>query len=152
MVTSRTPTKPFTKSNGHGRRGAGSSASANIGCLFVEASKGLSTDELKQELIDAADAEGMKFGLRITSLRNRLSGALGALAGAFGRRGGGGPSSSGRLVGDPISIYKVHVPDGREEPVRGCEFVAFDIRSLRRIIAAGKDQAVHNSLGGITPA
>ena len=151
MVTSRTPTKSFAKSNGHGRRGSGSTASAAIGCLFVESSKGESPQELKQELIDAADAEGLKFGLRITNLQNRAGLGLGGFPGGIGRRGGGGGGPP-RLVGDPISIYKVYVADGREEPVRGCEFVALDMRSLRRIIAAGKANTVHNSFGGAVPA
>jgi predicted Zn-dependent protease len=146
LVTSRAPSKFFAKSNGHGRRGGGSSATPAIGCLFIESTKGATQEELKQELLDAADAEGLKFGLRVTHLRNRAASSAG-FPGGFARRGAEGGSSS-RLVGDPISLYKVHVPDGREEPVRGCEFVDLDVRSLRRIIAAGKDQTVHNSVGG----
>jgi TldD protein len=149
MVTSRTPTKYFTRSNGHGRRGGGSTASSSIGCLYVESNKGATAEELKQELIDAADADGLKFGLRITNLQNRSGGGLSALAAALGRRGGGFSQSR---VGDPIAIYKVFVADGHEEPVRGCEFVGLDVRSLRRIIAAGKDQTVHNTFGGTSPA
>jgi hypothetical protein len=147
QVTSRTPTKDFARSSGHGRRGAGAGASAAIGCLFVESSKGATAEELKQELIDAAEAEGLKFGLKVTSLQNRaLSGFTGFAGG--GRRGGpGGGGGATRLVGDPIAIYKVHVADGREEPVRGCEFVGLDVRSLRRIIAAGKTSSVHNTTG-----
>jgi hypothetical protein len=147
MVTSRSPSKSFAKSNGHGRRGIGSAASASIGCLYVESSKGESPEELKKELIDAADSEGLKFGLRITSLQNRAT----FLAGGFGGRRGVGGAGAARLVGDPISIYKVYVADGREEPVRGCEFVALDVRSLRRIIAAGKEQTVYNTVGGASP-
>jgi predicted Zn-dependent protease len=143
MVAARTPTKSFGKSTGHGRRGVGSATNATIGCLFVESNKGASPEELKQELIDAADADGLEFGLRITHLQNR-AGPTG-----FGRRGGSGPA---RLVGDPISIYKVFVKGGREEPVRGCEFVALDVRSLRRIVAAGKNQTVHNNFGGVGAA
>jgi hypothetical protein len=150
MVTSRTPTKFFAKSNGHGRRGGGSSANPAIGCLYIESNKGASPEELKQELIDAADAEGLKFGLRVTNLQNRSAGLPG-FAGGFGRRGGGIGGGPGRIVGDPISIYKVYVADGREEPVRGCEFVGLDVRNLRRIIAAGKDQTAHNTFGGTAP-
>lgn len=150
MATSRTTEKPFVKSNGHGRRGSGSTASAAIGCLYVEASKGESPLELKKELIDAADAEGLKFGLRITSLQNRSGLVLGGFAGGFGRRGGG--PGGGVSVGDPIAIYKVYVEDGREEAVRGCRIDSLDMRSLRRIIAAGKTQTVYNTIGGGSPA
>lgn len=145
MVTSRAPTKQFAKSNGHGRRGGGASARAAIGCLYIESSKGESPEELKKELIDAAEAEGLKYGLRVSNLQNRVAGG----AGGFGRRGGAG---AGRVVGDPISIFRVYVADGREEPVRGCEFGSLDVRSLRRIIAAGRIQTVQNAAGGGTPA
>jgi len=152
MIMSRTPTKQFAKSNGHGRRVGGETPRSAIGCLYIEAAKGLSPDELKKELIDAAEAEGLKFGLRITALSGRVGGTagFGGPGGRFGR--GGGRGGAGRLVGDPISIYKVYVADGREEPVRGCEFSAIDLRSLRRIIAAGSAQSVHNSAGGTAPA
>lgn len=149
MVTSRAPTKQFAKSNGHGRRSGGAATRAAIGCLYVESSKGESPEELKKELMDAAEAEGLKYGLRISNLQNRGAGGPGGFAGGFGRRGGAG---AGRVVGDPISIYKVYVADGREEPVRGCEFGTLDVRSLRRIIAAGKLQTVHNAAGGGAPA
>ncbi|MBI2946154.1 MAG: hypothetical protein HYY23_00790 [Verrucomicrobia bacterium] len=153
MVMSRTPTKQFAKSNGHGRRVGGEAPRSAVGCLYIEAAKGLSPEELKKELIDAAEAEGLKFGLKITGLSGRVGGTsgFGGPGGRFGR-GGGGRGGAGRLVGDPISIYRVHVADGREEPVRGCEFSSLDLRSLRRIIAAGNVQTVHNSAGGGAPA
>jgi hypothetical protein len=122
-----------------------------VGCLYIESAKSLSPEDLKKELLDAADSEGSKFGLRICSLQDRAAGGAG-FAGLGGRFGRGGAPGSTRLVGDPISIYKVYVADGREEPVRGCEFNSIDVRSLRRIIAAGNVSTVHNSAGGGTPA
>jgi hypothetical protein len=146
MVMSRTPTKQFLSSNGHGRRSGAEPPHATIGCLYVEAAKGESPDELKKELIDAAEAEGLKFGLRITALQERGAGSLARRA-SFGGFGGA-PSR----VGDPITIYKVHVADGREELVRGCEFNALDVRALRRIIAAGSVRTLHNTAGSGAPA
>jgi predicted Zn-dependent protease len=147
MVTSRAPTADFAKSNGHGRRPGGGVPTSEIGCLYVEVSKGATPEELKQELIDAADSEGLEFGLRVTSLQNRAAGA-GAFAGG-GRRGGRGGrgGAAGGVVGDPISVYKVYVSDGREEPIRGLEFADLDVRSLRRIVAAGDARTVHNIAG-----
>jgi TldD protein len=153
MVMSRTPTKQFAQSNGHGRRAAGESPGSTVGCLYIESTKSESAADLKKELLDAADSEGLKFGLRITSLQNRAGGGggFGGRGGGFGRGGGGG-AGGGRPIGDPISIYKVYVADGREELVRGCEFGAVDVRNLRRIIAAGNVLTVHNSTGGATPS
>jgi TldD protein len=149
MVMSRTPTKQFAQSNGHGRRAAGETPRSSVGCLYIESTKSESPADLKKELLDAADSEGLKFGLRITSLQNRAGGGAAGFGGRGGRGGGGGVA---RLVGEPISIYKVYVADGREEPVRGCEFNAVDVRSLRKIIAAGNVLAVHNSTGGAVPS
>jgi hypothetical protein len=146
MVMSRAPTKLFGKSTGHGRRVGGDTPRASIGCLYVESTKGLTPEELKKELLDAADAEGLKFGLRIAAIQNRAGGG-GSFGGRFGRGGG-----FARVLGDPIVIFRVFVADGREEPVRGCEFSSVDVRSLRRIIAAGNVQTVHNSVGGGSPA
>jgi TldD protein len=148
LVMSRTPTKQFAQSNGHGRRAGGETPRSTMGCLYIESTKGESPEDLKKELRDAADSEGLKFGLRVTSLQNRAGGGAG-----FGGRGGrGGGPAAARVIGDPISIYKVYVADGREEPVRGCEFSTVDLRSLRRIIAAGNVSAVHNSAGGAAPS
>jgi hypothetical protein len=56
------------------------------------------------------------------------------------------------VVGDPISIYKVYVADGHEEPVRGCEFNSVDVQSLKKIIAAGNVRSVQNNVIGATPS
>jgi len=42
--------------------------------------------------------------------------------------------------------------DGHEELVRGCEFSALDVQSLRRIIAAGSARTVQNNVIGNTPS
>src|SRR5262249_31656081 len=71
MVMSRPPTKRFAQSNGHGRRGGGSTARAALGCLYIESNKGVDADALKKELLAAADREGLKFGLRVNGLQSR---------------------------------------------------------------------------------
>ncbi|MCI0533726.1 MAG: metallopeptidase TldD-related protein [Verrucomicrobiales bacterium] len=152
MVMSRTPTKQFAKSNGHGRRGGGETPRAAVGCLYVESTKSETPENLKKQLLDAAESEGLKFGLRITGIQSR-GGGPGRFAGGGGRFGrGGGRGGSTRVVGDPISIYKVYVADGHEEPVRGCEFNGLDVQSLRRILAAGNAPVVQNNVIGTTPS
>jgi hypothetical protein len=149
MAMSRAPTKQFKQSNGHGRRSGSEPPRSAMGCLYIESSKGESPEDLKKELLDAADAEGLKYGLRITALQDRAPGS-GPRRGGFG--GAGGFGAGANRVADPISVYKVYVADGREEPVRGCEFSSVDVRSLRRIIASGTVPVVHNSAGGSAPA
>jgi len=149
MVMGRAPTKQFALSNGHGRRGGGDSMRSAVGCLFIEATNGVSAAELKKQLRDAADGEGLKYGLRVEGIQSR-SGGSGA-SGFFAR---GAARGGSRTVGDPISIYRVYVADGREELVRGCEFNSLEVQSLRRTLAAGNADTVtvQNSVIGATPS
>ncbi len=145
MVISRTPTKRFSQSTGHGRRSSSESPRSMIGSLFIESSDTKSPADLTKALLKAADDEGLEYGLRIGGLRARDS----SDAPAF-RPGRGGPPSRG--VGDPVSVYKVYVADGREELVRGCEFRSLDERNLRRILAAGNTLFVDNNAMSSSPS
>jgi hypothetical protein len=144
MVMSRTPTKRFSQSTGHGRRSSSDPPRAIIGCLYIESSDTRSPEDLKKALLKAADDEGLEYGLRITGLRGRDAGDTPAFR--FSR---GAPS---RGVGDPVAVYKVYVADGREEQVRGCEFRSLDERNLRRILAAGNVRFVDNHAMSSTPS
>jgi len=146
ICMSRVPTKSRSGSNGHARRStAGGAFEAGIGCLFVKDDKGVSDEELKAKLIEAARDEGLEYGVRIKALKpagpaisraERLSRLMRAARGARGAVGGG--------LGDPLVAYKVYVADGREEPFRGCEFGPVDVSNLRRIVAAGDTFIVYN--------
>ena len=150
LLMTRTPTADRSGSNGHAR-GAGGRAA--IGCLFVEMDGGLSSAELKEELIEAARAQGLEYGIRVTSLeggagRNAqaaLRRAARGRGGFGGGRGGGGAGGGG--LGDPVFVYKVYVEDGREEPVRGAEFDSITLRDLGMLTAAGAEPTVLNRLG-----
>lgn len=151
LLLSRVPTKKFADSTGHGRRGPGmGGARAAVGSLFIEDSDGLTEGELKEELIDAAMAEGLDYGLRVVSIRSSMGMPGGRDMRAMFRgmmRGGGGGGE--QALGDPVLLYKVYVEDGREELVCGCEFVPIKFKDLRDIIAAGKALHVDNAPGGM---
>lgn len=123
LLAGRSPTRKIKQSTGHARAAGFGDAEVSIGCLYISDSEGLSDAELKQELIDAARDEGLDFGLRIESLESGYSGAL----------------------GNPVYVYKVYVEDGREEIVRGLEFLEVQPRALKRLLAAGKERKVHNA-------
>lgn len=155
MIMSRVPTKKLSGSNGHGRRGMGSgSINPAIGSLFIEDVEGMSEEELKAALIEAAQDEGLDYGLRVASIRTAGIGSSRSdiMSFAMSLMGSGG---SGQKLGDPILVYKVYVEDGREELVRGCEFGPIEIRDLRRLLAAGSKPEVYNymgvGMGGVTP-
>ncbi len=124
LVAARAPTDRIAKSTGHGRSAGFADPRASIGCIYVSADDGLPLDQLKKELIETAREEGLEFGLRIAAMEAGVADSL----------------------GDPIHAYKVYVQDGREEPVRGMEFLPVSIRALKRILAAGNKQMVYNSI------
>ncbi len=129
LLSARAPTKKIKQSNGHGRSGGFTDAKAHLGCLYISSSEGLSADELKKELIQAAKDEGLEFALRIAGIES--------------------VQDDGDLP-NPVYIYKVFVEDGREELVRGMEFHPVEVKSLKRILAAGKEPKVYNSTSGLT--
>ena len=150
LVMSRTPTKKFSESTGHGRSPElGGSARAQIGCLFIESNDGVPLAELKQSLLEEAEAQGLEFALKVSALGTGASGSAKdgmAFYGRFGRGPGGSLTA-------PLYAYKVYVEDGREELVRGCRFGQVTLRSLRDIIAASDSQESFNqtSSTGVTP-
>ncbi len=153
MVMSRIPTKKFSGSSGHGRRApGGGSIDAAIGCLFISDDEGVSNDDLKKQLIEAAKEEGLEYGLRVAAIKAPGLGSSQSDIFAFFMRAQRGRQDG---LGDPVYAYKVYVDDGREELVRGLEFGPIHARSLKRIVAAGTEQAVYNYIGigfgGATP-
>lgn len=116
LLMSRNPSKEFANSTGHGRGSYGPTAS--VGCLIVTAEPAASDAELREELIEAAQDEGLEYGIRIAAL--------------------GGSASN------PLLVYKVY-PDGREELVRGAEIAGFDLKTFKRMLAAGDEPHVLNS-------
>jgi len=127
MLAGRAPTEKIKQSTGHGRSTGLGDAQASAACLFLSAEEGLSPDELKSRLIEAAREEGLAYGLWIRALQDGRPGQL----------------------GDPIYAYRVYVEDGREELVRGLTFLPVSTRVLKRILEAGAEQSVHNSIGGL---
>jgi hypothetical protein len=126
LVAGRAPTKKIKATTGHARSPDYRDPAASVGCLYFEDEEGISDDELRRELIQAAREEGLDFGIRVAGIR-----------------GGGGE------LGEPIHAYKVFVEDGHEAPIRGIEFLPIQVRSLKRLLAAGKRREVYNNIGAI---
>jgi len=116
----RTPIRDFPASNGHGRTGPGGVPGPSVGNLIVQSEQGMSSDELKQKLMELCKQRDLPYGYFVGTM---------------------GPASSPRL------LYRVYAKDGREELVRGAVFGDLDLRSLRNgVVAAGKDLTVENRL------
>ena len=92
----------------------------SVGNLIVQSEQGMSSDELKQKLMELCKQRDLPYGYFVGTM---------------------GPASSPRL------LYRVYAKDGREELVRGAVFGDLDLRSLRNgVVAAGKDLTVENRL------
>ncbi|MCK4341516.1 MAG: hypothetical protein KAY37_07335 [Phycisphaerae bacterium] len=136
LVMSRNPSKEFSNSTGHGR--GVYAPSASIGCLIVTADPAAEADELRQELIEACQDEGLEYGIRIADLGSTGGGGYSSFHMRYGSSGGSGTN--------PLVMYKVY-PDGREELVRGAEIARFDLKAFKRLLAAGDTLYVSNSGG-----
>ncbi|MFC1706769.1 hypothetical protein ACFL59_08105 [Planctomycetota bacterium] len=149
MVTSCAPTKSSSQSTGHGRSTGRGGVRVSIGCLFVDAEGGLSSEALKEALVGAAREMGLEHALKVTFLDDANHGRWGPAAarGSARMRRGGPGEDEGSALGDPIRIFRVYVEDGREEPVRGCEFGGVSARSLEDIVATGDRPCVYNHAG-----
>ncbi len=142
LLMSRRPSKEIPQSNGHGRAMQIGSPSVQIGNLFVQTTEGKSFAELKQELIDLCQDQGLSYGLLIKKFDNpSITGSEFSLSSFSVRRG-----LQQELVTPPILVYKVFVEDGREELVRGVIVAEMSVRMLKDIVAVGKDYYVNNKL------
>jgi predicted Zn-dependent protease len=121
-LVSRQPIRDFPSSNGHGRGGAGTVPTPNLGVLVVKSSDAQSPEALKQRVIQMITEQGQPYGYRVETL---------------------GPGNTPRL------LYRVY-PDGHEELVRGAVFNELDVRALRSdLLSVGNDPLVSNRTGGI---
>jgi TldD protein len=127
MLSSRAPTRKISQTNGHGRSGGMGDARAEVGCLYISDETGVSADELKKELVQAAQEEGLPFALRVEMVE---------------------PGEES--IGDPIYAYRVWCEDGREEMVRGMQFRPVQTRSLKRLLAAGNEPKLYNSMSRVS--
>jgi predicted Zn-dependent protease len=142
LLMSRRPSKEISQSNGHGRAMQIGSPSVQIGNLFVQTTEGKSLAELKQELIDLCQDQGLSYGLLIKKFDNpSITGREFSLSSFSMRRG-----LQQELVTPPILVYKVFVEDGMEELVRGVIVAEMSVRMLKDIVAVGKDYYVNNKL------
>ncbi len=136
LLTNRTPSKSFPRSNGHARsRGYG--GATPMPTTLVLKAPGKAATTLRKMAVAEAKKEGEAHGLIIRQLPEpaitaRLTGVS---------TGGGGHQMAGMLA------YRVDAR-GKETLVRGLKLEQIDVKQLRRIMAAGKSPVVHNRLEG----
>ncbi len=134
FLLSRSPTRGFSVSNGHGRRQEGRTIVSRQGNLVVQPSLAVAPEELRRMLRDEAKRQGKLYGL---SFRD--------ISGGFTNTARGGPQAFKVL---PILVYRVWV-DGRPvELVRGVDLVGTPLSALTKIMAASNDYQTFNGYCG----
>lgn len=133
FLMSRSPTRGFTQSNGHGRREIGESVVARQGNLVVQPSQQVSVADLKQKLLAEIARQKKPYGLRFRDI-----------SGGYTNTERDGPQTFKVL---PLVVYRVY-PDGREELVRGVDLEGTPLTVLSKILAAGDDFDVFNGTCG----
>lgn len=133
FLLGRSPTRGFTRSNGHGRRQVGRAVVARQGNLVVQASRTVDRAALRQMLLDQVKREGKPYGLILRELDGGFTMTMRFLPQAF------------KLL--PIMAYRLY-PDGREELVRGADLEGTPLLALASIAAAGDDVETFNGYCG----
>jgi predicted Zn-dependent protease len=121
------------RSNGHGRNEYHERPISRMGVTVLEASNGAGDDELRRALIDEVRRQDLPFGIRIIHAANGETATEAYDFQAF--------------LGTIDLASRVY-PDGREELIRGVDFVGTPLNAVRSIQAAGNRYEVDNAYCG----
>jgi predicted Zn-dependent protease len=127
LLTSRTPIKGLTGSNGHARSGFGGGVRGHIGNLFITARGGLARPALHARLGNE-------------SRRRHCTAYIVRLI----DEGGSDLRGSGSL--EPLVAFQLK--DGKEVPVRGFSLEGLLPKTLKDLVAAGREPYVMNFIDG----
>jgi predicted Zn-dependent protease len=133
FLTSRSPTKHFEKSNGHGRREEGNAPVSRQGNLIVQTPSTKSFADLKEDLLQEIQKGNHNYGLIFDDIS-------------------GGFTFTGRVTPNsynvrPVTVWRVY-PDGREELVRGVDLIGTPLLTFQRIIDSSNEIDVFNGQCG----
>ncbi|MBC8260604.1 MAG: hypothetical protein H8E43_02135 [Planctomycetia bacterium] len=132
-LTGRVPVNKRHRSNGHARSNHHERAISRMGVTRLHAHEKSDPLKLKQQLIDEIKRQGVPYGIRIL---NASSGETSTDAYDFQA-----------FLGE-INLAAKVFPDGREELIRGVNFVGTPLNSINGIIAAGDDSVADNAWCG----
>lgn len=129
FLLSRTPVLGFNRTNGHARSDGAHVPMSRMSNFVVKSDFTLDAASLKQRLIEEVKKQNKPFGLFVKKI------------------GGGETQTDSRqfqvFKGKPLYLYKVF-PDGREELVRGVDFVGTPLSMISKILVMGNDPTVIN--------
>ncbi len=134
FLLSRSPVLEGERTNGHARSDGVKAPMSRMANVIVQSEKKFSPEEMKRLLIEQIRLQNKPYGLLIKKLS-----------------GGETQTQSNNFQvfkGKPVYIYKVYPEDGREELVRGVEFVGTPLSMIGKVIATGDDNTVINGFCG----
>jgi len=134
FLMSRAPIDGFPTSNGHGRRQPGAEIVSRQSNLFVESSKRVSDQQLRQMLMEEVKKQNKPYGLFFDQVTSGYT--------TTARRG----LQAFTVV--PLVVYRVY-PDGRpDELIRGVSIVGTPLASFANIMATSDKSEVFNGICG----
>jgi TldD protein len=138
FLTSRTPIYRKHRSNGHGRSRGHERPISRMGVTVLwnrrgHPDAGLSSEELRQRLIAEVKRQGLPYGIRILH--------------ASGGETATDSYNFQAFLGE-INLASRVYPDGREEIIRGVDFVGTPLNAIRGICASGGEFEVDNAYCG----
>ncbi|UCE62067.1 MAG: hypothetical protein JSU63_10210 [Phycisphaerales bacterium] len=134
FLLSRSPTRGFTKSNGHGRRQPGMNVVARQGNLMVQSSETCSFGELRAKLVKECKEQEKEYGLLFTDISGGFTFTDRWMPQAF------------KVL--PILVYKVYADGRGDELVRGVDIVGTPLTCFSQIISTADDPGVFNGVCG----
>jgi predicted Zn-dependent protease len=132
-LMSRSPTKGFPQSNGHGRRAHGHRVVSRQSNLVVDPAVTTTYEALRAELLAEVARQKKPFGLYFKEITGGYTNTTRGSSQAF------------KVL--PVMVYRVY-PDGREELVRGVDLEGTPLAALARIQATANDFGVFNGVCG----
>lgn len=134
FLLSRSPVLEGERTNGHARSDGVKAPMSRMANVIVQSEKKFSPEKMKRLLIEQIRLQNKPYGLLIKKLS-----------------GGETQTQSNNFQvfkGKPVYIYKVYPEDGREELIRGVEFVGTPLSMIGKVIATGDDNTVINGFCG----
>jgi predicted Zn-dependent protease len=134
FLMSRKPVEGFDKSNGHGRADGYQMPVGRMGNLVIVGKKPVSSERLRQLLLEEVRRQGKPFGLIIESVSGGSTNTS-----TYGYQA---------FKGIPRIAWRVDRDTGALELVRGFEIVGTPLQSISKVIATSDKYGVFNGYCG----
>ena len=134
FLMSRTPTKGFLNSNGHGRAESIQKPMGRMGNFIIRSTNEKTMNELTDMLIEECKKQNKPYGFIIERARSGETNTS-----RFGFQA---------FKGVPLLVYKIFTEDRHKELVRGVDIVGTPLTVLNKIVATGSDYTTFNGYCG----